>query len=664
MTPGTLQIYLFIISITHYIAYSSTYSTNLTSIAIKSSFKLRPPIAHTSDYLILVQNSNIFVDKSLLLEAVLADPEEKVLALLGPEKWGKTVNLRMIEHFTRIPTDSRGNPTPPRNTPIYRLFNHNEVLLLDGQRETLRKPLLLTEKAPGTIQMHMGKYPTIYLNLSPLLNGTDYHSVMTHLSVILGQVFKQHSYMKEVIKNWYKNESISCTEKAELNSTLEEFTNVEQLKTETSDLIRAIGFLSKLLYTHFKSRAVVLFDDYDVLVDISLNENITQIDKQAIHNVLSLLFLHSLKINTFLQKGILTGRHGISKQIKQDDIVNEYKSILDQTFEFYGFLQRDVDAIFEILQIPKTERDKVLNWHEGYRICKDETALRFSPYSIANFISHRSLNHVPFKSDKLIEILVQNKEFRKALMQLLLKNYDSLQSSHLDFNKDQIDYLNQAAQNKTVEFDKALPILYAYLYSSGYLTRVNEDIEKVTLRLTNNEARFKMANSIVSFYTKCYNISAPTLSQLTSQLHEFIEMSTVYYPDVETSLQNFVNSLPIFDDRYKHQKDPQAPSDILEVDHLVRVILHTLALNVSYHYNYQTLTPSEGMKSYVTLYKDKRAIMIDFMIDTSVQEIISIISKRVDAMNSHTQNDIFRWIGISLGTDRKINILAKTDQRK
>lgn len=662
MALNTLLFHLLTIFITQ-TTCNPIYCTNLTSVAIKTSFKEHPSISNTSDYLTLVQNSDIFVDKSLLLEAILADPEEKLLALLAPEKWGKTINLRMIEHFTRIPTDSRGIPIDLKDTPVYKLFRNNEIVLPNGKKETLRQPLLLTRNAPGTLNIHMGKHPTIYVNLSPLRDRSDYNSVMSNLSNILGHVFKQHSYLQEVINNWYQNESLSLLQKIELNSTLEEFTYVKEFKAETSDLIKALRFLSQLLHKYFKSRVIILLDDYDILLDILLDKNIPQSDKLAINNVLTLLFLHTFEINTFLFKGILTGRHEISKLMKQHDLFTEYKSVVGQTFEFYGFLQRDVDTIFDALRISQQNRAKAQNWYQGYRINSQETSLRFDPASIVNFINHKSLKHDPFRSDKLLEDLIQNKQVRKSLMNLIFGNYESFQLCQLNFDNDGVDYINKAVQNETEEFDGALPVLYAYLCSSGYLTTVNYDTEQAIVRLANNKARFKMANIIISFYTRRYNIPETLLSQLTKLFNEFIQISGVSYPDVEMTMQKLVDNLHIFDEKYK-QNDVHIPIDNSEIYPLMRVILHSVALNISHLYDYRTLTPRQGIKSFVTLYKDKRATMIDLMIDTPIEEILSLMSARVDVMDLHTRNDILRWIGIRLGTDGKINIMAKTEQRE
>lgn len=50
------------------------------------------------DYKDLVSNGYIHVDKSLLIKEIL-DNKEKVLLLPRPRRFGKTLNLSMLDYF-------------------------------------------------------------------------------------------------------------------------------------------------------------------------------------------------------------------------------------------------------------------------------------------------------------------------------------------------------------------------------------------------------------------------------------------------------------------------------------------------------------------------------------------------------------------------------------
>jgi hypothetical protein len=62
----------------------------------------------TDDFKKLLLNSDVFVDKSLMIKELLEDSGEVIL-ITRPRRWGKSINIDMIRRFFEIEIDEHGN---------------------------------------------------------------------------------------------------------------------------------------------------------------------------------------------------------------------------------------------------------------------------------------------------------------------------------------------------------------------------------------------------------------------------------------------------------------------------------------------------------------------------------------------------------------------------
>ena len=91
-----------------------------------------------------------FVDKTLLIKEWIESQESSVL-ITRPRRWGKTMNLDMLEYFFSIPVDEEG-----------KLIESE----LQAKREFFSK--LKIGKYPNILDDHLGKYPVIYFSFFQL----------------------------------------------------------------------------------------------------------------------------------------------------------------------------------------------------------------------------------------------------------------------------------------------------------------------------------------------------------------------------------------------------------------------------------------------------------------------------------------------------------------
>ena len=151
------------------------------------------------DFKKIIENSYYFVDKSMLIDELL-NKRSEVTLLSRPRRFGKTLNMSMLNYFFNI-EDKDNNK---------KLFEGLAILNTDKMK-------------------YMGEYPVIYISLKEIkVNNWDLCLNKLHLLL-------QNEYDK-------------------YNLTLEK-------KRENQE--NAILDLSKFLYEKYKKKVIILIDEYD-----------------------------------------------------------------------------------------------------------------------------------------------------------------------------------------------------------------------------------------------------------------------------------------------------------------------------------------------------------------------------------------------------------------
>jgi len=177
-----------------------------------------------SDFAMLVSERNsrgsgyLFVDKSMMIRDFI-DLGAHVTLITRPRRFGKTLNLSMLEYF--FSHEVEGKPTKG---------------LFDG---------LKIVHHPNTMA-NQGQYPTFFLTLKGI-GGKNYQESLAGFRHLISNVFQRHEYLLG---------SLKTTAQAKFIRLMKEEASLEELKT-------SLKFLSQCLYDHTGKQVVALIDEYD-----------------------------------------------------------------------------------------------------------------------------------------------------------------------------------------------------------------------------------------------------------------------------------------------------------------------------------------------------------------------------------------------------------------
>ncbi|WP_425364419.1 AAA family ATPase [Candidatus Tisiphia endosymbiont of Mystacides longicornis] len=506
------------------VEFFDNISTKKTNIVKDNNKPPRMRIG-TDEFYDLLVNSDVFVDKSLMIKELLED-SGKVILITRPRRWGKSLNMNMLQKFFEIEVDQNGVPLPIEDRVNRILFIGGEINLGIKGKRTL-KPLKINSNEYAMTQQ--GQFPVISINFKDV-KGSNYQEIESGIKNQVTNLFTNHRYLKRYITTDEK--LLDEAQKEKLNRY---FTG----KLDKEDLKDSLRVLSEVLYKHFGQKVYILIDEYDTPINssyIEFGDKLKEFDD--VLKIFRGMFGSSLKTNPYLEKGVITGILRVAKANLFSDLnnVREY-TLLDENFaKFYGFTQAEVDEL--LTKVPlDTSPEKIKAWYNGYSFGGE---VIYNPWSIMLCLDTRGkLDHYwldsggtalvdkALLSDGMQEDL-QSLAAGKAIISPIVK-----QISFTDINK---------------------PVgLFSLLLFSGYLNPVakkpEEDIYE--LSVPNKEVRYiynaRMLQWVTDqlqidhfrYYSFATLLPAGKIEQFKERLQELLLNATSFYQTGEKKAELF-----------------------------------------------------------------------------------------------------------------------------
>ncbi|WP_341754994.1 AAA family ATPase [Candidatus Tisiphia endosymbiont of Ptychoptera albimana] len=324
----------------------------------------------TDDFYDLLINSDIFVDKSLMIKELLED-SGKVILITRPRRWGKSINMDMIRRFFEIEIDEHGNPLSLEHQNNIKLFAGGEIDLgfTTGRKKLLQK--LKIAEYPHIILEYQGQFPVIFITFKSV-EGSSYHDIEQGVKSQLRKLFQAHRYLAN-------SDKLASDERADFNQYLFGEVTLDNIKN-------SLAILSHLLYKHYNKKPWVLIDEYDTPINSAYRWfGTNEAEFQKVLEIFRGIMKSTFKKETGdqelpVERGVITGILRIAKAELFSGLnnVREY-SLLDKNFaSSYGFTQTEVDEL--LTKVPLTTSPaEIKDWYNGYNFGGE---IIYNPWSI------------------------------------------------------------------------------------------------------------------------------------------------------------------------------------------------------------------------------------------------------------------------------------------
>ena len=411
-----------------------------------------------------IMNDNYYyVDKTGLISELIRNGG-LVNLFTRPRRFGKTLNMSMLEHFFSI---------------------EREQSIFEG---------LEISKDTKLCEAYMGKYPVISISLKGI-NAATYEDAFDFAVRIMKKVARNVQFLlgSDALSDYDKLEY-----KELLNNNMSEAAFCGGLK-----------ILSELLEKHYGTKVVLLIDEYDVPLAKAF-ENVYY--DQMIFLIRSLLE-QALKTNNSLKFAVMTGCMRISKESIFTGLNNlKVLSITDERYdEYFGFTDTEVREMLKYYEI-EDHYEEVKNWYDGYQFGSVEV---YCPWDVLNYCDKLKDHGDSFPENYWINTS-SNDAVRKFI-----------QMSDNFTTKREIEKLLAGGEiTKEIHQELTYPEMYqslenvwSLLFMTGYLTqRGRVDAKRYKLAIPNLEIRDIFATQIMEYFKESVAKDGDTLSRFCDAL--------------------------------------------------------------------------------------------------------------------------------------------------
>lgn len=375
----------------------------------------------------LVTRGYYFIDKTMLIKELL-DKKGAVNLITRPRRFGKTLNMSMLQYFFEDARNDQGEKQ-----------EHSQ--LFEGLR--------IMESGEQYLS-HMGQYPVISLSLKGGKQ-PDFELASAMLRRQIANEYKRHIYVLE--GNLLKEDR-------------ERYYQIMVEKADREAYIDALQFLSQCLERYYGKKAIILIDEYDVPLE---NAHMCGFYDEMAAFIRS-LFESSLKTNSSLEFAVITGCLRISKESIFTGLNNlKIISILDEKYdEHFGFTDEEVQKICDDYQMSQ-KFETMKEWYNGYLF---GNANVYNPWSVIQFMDDLQDNSNCFpkaywantSSNSIVRKLIEMAdEDTRTEIEALIEGKTIEKPIHEDITYDEVY--------------KKMDNLWNFMFFTGYFRKVSERMD-------------------------------------------------------------------------------------------------------------------------------------------------------------------------------------------
>lgn len=293
------------------------------------------------DFAKMITNECFYVDKTDFIREWW-ESKDDVTLIARPRRFGKTLNMSMLEQFFSVDYAGRGE-----------LFQGLSVWGDEKYREL------------------QGTYPVISLSFANIKEN-NYRMTREKICRLLNNLYVKYIFLKE-------SDVLTDTDRAFFDRLL-------AVEISDADATLALYQLSDYLHRFYGKKVIILLDEYDT----PMQEAFVGGYWDELVSFTRSLFNSTFKTNPHLERAVMTGITRISKESIFSDLNNlEVVTTTSNKYAVsFGFTEAEVFAALEECGLSE-KKEQVKAWYDGFIFGEHRDI--YNPWSILNFLNKGKL---------------------------------------------------------------------------------------------------------------------------------------------------------------------------------------------------------------------------------------------------------------------------------
>ncbi|NBI60960.1 hypothetical protein D3Z53_23740 [Lachnospiraceae bacterium] len=406
-----------------------------------------------------------YIDKTGLIVELLHN-WGAVNLFTRPRRFGKSLNMSMLEHF----------------------------FSLDGDKSIFDGLKILKETA--LCEEYMGKYPVVSISLKGI-DALNFERAFRMGARAVRRAASKVQYLLE-------SDALSESDKLEYQSLLD--SNMDE-----STFCDSLRILSEMLEKHHNTKVILLIDEYDVPLAKAYANGYYD---QMISLIRSLLG-EALKTNSSLKLAVLTGCLRISKESIFTGLNNlKVLTIADERFdEYFGFTDKEVRELLKYYDVAD-HYDEVKRWYDGYQFGNVEV---YCPWDVLNHC-----DRIRSESNVQPENYWINTSSNDAVKRFIQESANAATKREIERLVAGETIIKEIHQELTYpEIYQTIDNIWSLLFTTGYLTqRGRAEGRQMKLAIPNLEIRDIYITQIMGFFKENVRKDGDTLNLFCDALQK------------------------------------------------------------------------------------------------------------------------------------------------
>jgi hypothetical protein len=404
----------------------------------------------------LVTKGYYFIDKTLFIRELL-DKKGEVNLFTRPRRFGKTLNMSMLQYFFEDAREADGTKVDNSH-----LFQGMKIM-----------------EAGEKYLAHRGQYPVISLSLKSAKQ-PNFDMAYDMLKRQIADEYSRHMFILEDER---------------LAEQKEKYLEIMREQADRNAYNDSLKFLSQCLERYYGKKVIILIDEYDVPLESAFFGKYYQQMTDFIRS----LFESALKTNSSLEFSVITGCLRISKESIFTGLNNlKIISILNEKYdEYFGFLDSEVRKLCEDYDM-QDKFDTFKDWYNGYLF---GDANVYNPWSVIQYADDLMENHNKFptsywantSSNSVVRTLIERADMEtKQELEALIEGKTVEKPIHEDITYDEVY--------------KTMDNLWNFMFFTGYFRKVGERMEEksdtqyMQFAIPNREVKYIFRNKILGWF--------------------------------------------------------------------------------------------------------------------------------------------------------------------